>query len=86
MNVANNESVLSLLQQSLQQAITEKNSPNIAATVEQILNITPADVGLHQLLGEVFPVLSTKEDAREQFQTLVDKWPYAYSSRLVLAI
>jgi aspartate beta-hydroxylase len=85
MNVANNESVLSLLQQSLQQAITEKNSPNIAATVEQILNITPADVGLHQLLGEVFPVLSTKEDAREQFQTLVDKWPYAYSSRLVLA-
>ncbi|MDR6981462.1 aspartate beta-hydroxylase [Rheinheimera pacifica] len=85
MNVANDESKLRLLQQSLKQAITEKNSPRIAATVEQILNITPADVGLHQLLGEVFPVLSTKEDARQQFQALVDKCPYAYSSRLVLA-
>lgn len=76
---------LQQLHQQLQQAVAQKNSLNVITLTEQILNITPADVGLHQLLGDAFPLLSKRDSARTELQALVEKYPYAYSSRLVLA-
>ena len=79
------EARLQQLQQKLRQAVAEKNSLGIISLTEQILNITPADVGLHQLLGEAFPLLSKRDSARIELQALVEQYPYAYSSRLILA-
>ncbi|MEH8018079.1 aspartyl/asparaginyl beta-hydroxylase domain-containing protein [Rheinheimera muenzenbergensis] len=73
------------LHAQLQQAVAAKDSFDVICLTEQILNLTPADVGLHQLLGEAFPLLSMRDDAAVKLQSLVDSYPYAYSSRLVLA-
>ncbi len=79
------ETSLQQLHSRLKQAIAKKNSFDAICLTEQILNFTPADVGLHQLLGEAFPLLSAQSDAAVKLQQLVDTYPYAYSSRLVLA-
>lgn len=73
------------LQQALQLGITGKDALNAIAVIEQILDITPADVDMHQLLGEMFPLLSARENARFELDSLVGKYPYAYTSRLILA-
>lgn len=79
------ETPIQTLHAQLKLAVAAKNSFDAICLTEQILNETPADVGLHQLLGEAFPLLSTQEDAAVQLQSLVATYPYAYSSRLVLA-
>lgn len=69
----------------LQRAVAARDSLNVICYVEQILNLTPADVRLHNLLGEAFPMLTSRENVLVELQRVVDKYPYAYSSRLVLA-
>lgn len=84
-STAQNDMVLVQLRHALQHAVSSRNALEAIEVAEQILAITPADVAVHQLLGEAFPALSSHEGAQSELQTLVDKYPYAYSSRLILA-